>query len=176
MLKHPTVEKLQTLKLTGMSKAMEEQLRLPEIQSLSFEERLGLLVDQELTERQNRRLQTRLRQAKLRQQACMEDIDWRAARGLDKHMMMDLAACRWIKAPHNVLILGPTGVGKTYLACALAQQACREGYRVQYARLSIACLFFFRNWRWQSDYAQRRIHAQEKTNIDSNGKRGITHL
>jgi DNA replication protein DnaC len=131
MLKHPTMDKLQTLKLTGMSKAMEEQLRLPEIQSLSFEERLGLLVDQELTERQNRRLQTRLRQAKLRQQACLEDIDWRAARGLDKHMMMDLAACRWIKAPHNVLILGPTGVGKTYLACALAQQACREGYRVQ---------------------------------------------
>lgn len=135
MLIHPTLEKLQALRLTGMHKALNEQLQLPEIDSLSFEERLGLLVDREFTERQDRRLKTRLRKAKLRQQACIEDIDYRHPRGLDKSLMSSLITCQWIKNHDNLLITGPCGVGKTWLACALAHKACREGYNAQYLRL-----------------------------------------
>ena len=135
MLNHPTFEKLQTLRLTGMCKAWEEQAQLPDCESLSFEERLGLLVDRELTERDNRRLKTRLRTAKLRQPATVEDIDYRHPRGLDKTLMMRLVTCQWIADHATVLITGPTGVGKTWLACALAQKACREGYTAQYLRL-----------------------------------------
>jgi DNA replication protein DnaC len=135
MLRHPTLEKLQTLRLTGMSKAFAEQLQLPETGSLSFEERLGLLVDRELTERENRRLHSRLRQAKLRLSATLEDLDYRTPRGLDRTAITSLATCQWIADHYNVLITGATGVGKTWLACALAHTACRQGYRVQYLRL-----------------------------------------
>lgn len=135
MLLHPTLDKLQTLRLLGMVKALNEQLHMPDIADLSFEERLGLLVDRELTERSDRRLSTRLRQAKLRQNACLEDIDYRPPRGLEKSLMLRLATCQWVKERHNVLILGPTGIGKTWLACALGHQACREGYTVLYLRL-----------------------------------------
>ena len=135
MLHHPTLDKLQTLRLTGMTKALSEQMALPESQALSFEERLGLLVDREMTERLDRRLTTRLRQAKLRLSACLEDIDYRYARGLDKSLLLRLMSCQWIKERHNVLITGPTGIGKTWLACALGHQACRDGYTVLYLRL-----------------------------------------
>jgi DNA replication protein DnaC len=135
MLHHPTLDKLQTLRLTGMAKALSEQMDLPESQALSFEERLGLLVDREMTERLDRRLQTRLRQAKLRLSACLEDIDYRHTRGLDKSLLLRLASCQWITDRHNVLITGPTGIGKTWLACALGHQACRDGYTVLYLRL-----------------------------------------
>jgi len=135
MLRHPTLEKLRTLRLTGMSKAFEEQLQLLETNSLSFEERLGLLVDRELTERDTRRLLSRLRQAKLRQQAVLEDVDYRAPRGLDKTLMATLASGQWISDHTNVVITGATGVGKTWVACALAHAACRHGYRVHYLRL-----------------------------------------
>lgn len=135
MLQHPTVEKLTALKFTGMVKALTEQMRMPDIEQLSFEERLGLLVDRELTERQDRRLQTRLRNARLKQQACIEDIDYRHRRGLDKSLLTRLSSCQWLKEKLNILITGPTGVGKTWLACALAQKACREGYTVLYLRL-----------------------------------------
>jgi DNA replication protein DnaC len=135
MLKHPTLEKLQSLKLTGMLKALEEQMAMPEGETLSFEERLGLLVDREMTERDNRRLKTRLTKAKLRQNASVEDIDYRHRRDLDKSLMLSLAGCQWIQKHHNAIITGPTGVGKTYLACALGQKACREGYTVIYRRL-----------------------------------------
>jgi DNA replication protein DnaC len=135
MLRHPTLEKLHALRLTGMSLALQEQLQLPDMASLSFEERLGLLVDRELTDRENRRLQSRLRQAKLRQAATLEDLDYRAPRGLDKALLAGLATAQWIGEHHNVLITGATGVGKTWLACALAHAACRQGYRVQYLRL-----------------------------------------
>jgi len=135
MLIHPTLDKLQHLQLTGMRKALAEQTDLPDIDALSFEERLGLLVDREITERDDRRLKTRLRQAKLRQQAAIEDIDYRHPRGLDKALIASLANGAWIKAHHNILITGPTGVGKTWLACALAHKACRDGYRVHYLRL-----------------------------------------
>ena len=135
MLHHPTLEKLQTLRLQGMYKALTEQMNMPESEPLSFEERLGLLVDRELTERQDRRLQTRLRQARLKHNACVEDIDLRAPRGLDKALMRQLATCRWVHEGLNLIINGATGVGKTWIACALAQKACREGYSALYLRL-----------------------------------------
>jgi DNA replication protein DnaC len=135
MLHQPTLDKLQELKLTGMLRAYQEQEALSESQALNFEERLGLLVDRELTERANRRLSTRLRFARLRQEACLEDIDFRAPRGLDKSLLLSLADGRWIAHHDNCLLVGPTGAGKTYVACALAQQACREGYSVRYLRL-----------------------------------------
>jgi len=135
MLNHPTLDKLHALKFTGMAKALTEQMALPEIDKLTFEERLGLLVDREITERDDRRLKGRLRKARLRQQACIEDIDHRHARGLDKALIADLAQCQWANKHRNILITGPTGVGKTWIACALAHKACREGYSAQYLRL-----------------------------------------
>jgi len=132
---HPTLDKLTALKLGGMAQALTEQLGMHDLDALSFEERLGLLVDREMTERQNRRLRLRLRKARLRLTAVLEDIDYRRPRGLDKSLILALAACRWVEERHNVLITGPTGVGKSYLACALAQKACRENYRALYARM-----------------------------------------
>jgi DNA replication protein DnaC len=130
MLHHSTLEKLQQLRLTGMHKALAEQTRQPGITELSFEERLGLLA-----ERENRRLKTRLRQARLKHNACIEDIDYRAARGLDKALIAQLSSCRWIHEGLNLILIGPTGVGKTWIACALAQKTAREGYKIQYLRM-----------------------------------------
>jgi DNA replication protein DnaC len=135
MLRHPTIEKLRSLKLDGMARALEDQLHTSEIESLSFEERLGLLVDREETERANRRLKARLSRAKLRQVACIEDIDYRTRRGLDKSLITSLSSCRWIAEHHNLFVTGPTGVGKSFIACALSQKACREGYSALYFRL-----------------------------------------
>jgi DNA replication protein DnaC len=136
MLKHPTLDKLHALKLTGMAAALADQSATPDITDLSFEERLGLLVDREMTERDNRRMTSRLRRAKLRHAAILEDLDYRNSRGLDKGLIQSLAGCQWVKEHLNVLITGPTGVGKTWLACALAHKACREGYTAQYVRLA----------------------------------------
>ena len=135
MLHHPTLDKLQHLRLSGMVKALTEQMNMPDSDHLSFEERLGLLADRETTEREDRRLKTRLRQAKLKHNACVEDIDYRAPRGLDKALILSLAACRWVHEGLNLIINGPTGVGKTWIACALAHKACREGYTALYLRL-----------------------------------------
>lgn len=135
MLRHPTLEKLRTMKLDGMAQGLEEQLHTSEIESLGFEERLGLLVDREETERASRRLKARLGRAKLREAACIEDIDYRTRRGLDKSLMTSLSSCRWIAEHHNLFVTGPTGVGKSFIACALAQKACREGYSALYFRL-----------------------------------------
>ena len=135
MLTHPTLEKLQTLRLPGMLKALEEQQRMPDIDTLDFEERLGLLIDREMTERENRRLNTRLKKAKLRHTCCVEDINFKASRGLDKTLILSLAACTWIARGLNLLLCGPTGIGKSYLACALGHKACLEGYSVLYLRL-----------------------------------------
>jgi DNA replication protein DnaC len=136
MLTHPTLEKLESLRLAGMVQALKEQMEMDDLTSMTFEERLGLLVDREAAVRENRRLQTRLRKAKLRQTACIEDIDFRHPRGLDKSLVTKLADCQWIKKHHNLIITGPTGVGKSYLACAFAQKACREGYSTIYCRIS----------------------------------------
>lgn len=135
MLHHPTLAKLHTLRLSGMLKALQEQAQQPELNALSFEERLGLLVDREITERDNRRLQSRLRQARLRQIACLEDIDYRHPRGLDRALLARLAGGQWLREHLNVLISGPTGIGKSFLACALAQSACRLGFSALYQRL-----------------------------------------
>jgi len=128
------MERLRELKLTGMVRALEEQTSSAEYDDLGFEERLGLLVDREAMERSNRRLKTRLRKAKLRQQACMEDIDYRHSRGLDKSVMRSLSTCQWIREHHNIIITGPTGAGKSYISCALAHRACIEGYTAMYSR------------------------------------------
>ena len=135
MLLNPTLEKLQALKLTGMAQALDEQLKSSDISQLSFEERLGLMIDRETTERDNRRLKTRLKKARLRQKACMEDINFRHPRGLKRDQVQQLLSSRWLKEHQNVIITGPTGVGKTWLACALSQKACRDGFSVQYQRL-----------------------------------------
>jgi DNA replication protein DnaC len=134
MLPHPTLEKLEELRLYGMLSALNEQLRMPECQSLSFEDRLGLLIDREIADRQSRQLSMRLKRARLRQTAAPEDVDFRQPRGLDRAQFMALCSCQWIQNRDNLLITGPTGVGKTYLACALAQKACREGCSVHYTR------------------------------------------
>lgn len=136
MLTHPTLDQLDQLKLTGMAEALQEQMATDQIESLSFDERFGLLVDREAAERDRRRLKTRLSKAKLRHTACIEDIDFRTRRGLDKKVILDLASCNWVAKHRNVLICGPTGVGKSFLACALAHKACREGHSVRYARTS----------------------------------------
>lgn len=136
MLTHPTIEKLKTLRLFGMAKSFEEQMNSSDYDDMTFDERLGLLVDREATEQENRRLTSRLKQARLRQQACMEDIDYRQKRGLDKSLMKSLSGCRWIKEHLNVLLTGPCGVGKSFIACALGHKACLEGYRVFYCRAS----------------------------------------
>lgn len=135
MLRHATLDRLAELKLHGMARAFEEQLADPEIGELGFEERLALLVEREATERASRALTARLRRARLREQAAIEDIDWRARRGLDKRQVLHLASCGFLAEHLNILITGPAGVGKTYLACALAHKACREGYSALYLRV-----------------------------------------
>jgi DNA replication protein DnaC len=135
MLNHPTLDTLLALRLTGMAKALSEQLDLPESQALSFAARLGLLVDREMTVRSDRRLTTRWRQAQLRLSASSEDIDYRHPRGLDTSLLLRLVSCPWLHDRHHGLITGPTGIGKTWLACALGHKACREGYTVLSLRL-----------------------------------------
>ena len=135
MLAHPTLDKLHQLRFIGMATALTEQLDATDIDALSFDERFALLVDRELTYRDNQRMSSRLRRAKLRHNACLEDIDYRHPRALDKSLMLSFATCRWLKERLNILITGPTGIGKTWLACALAHQGCREGFSVLYLRL-----------------------------------------
>jgi DNA replication protein DnaC len=136
MLTHNTLETLRSLKLHGMAAALEEQQSMPPTQTLSFEERLALLVDRERLYRDNTRRTRLLQQAHLKvAQACLEDLDYKAARGLDKRQIAALASCEWVRRGQNVLITGPTGSGKTWLACALAQHACREGLSALYWRV-----------------------------------------
>ena len=137
MLNSPTVEKLQALRLTGMIAAWEAQQRDPSMSQLPFDERLALLVDAEWLVRENRRLARALLEAKLRpSHACLEAVDYTARRGLDKSVIRQLASCRWVAEHQAVIICGATGTGKSFLACALAHQACRQGYRALYFRAS----------------------------------------
>jgi DNA replication protein DnaC len=137
MLSEPTTEKLKAMRLDAMAATWTEQHSKPDISRLAFDERFGLLVDAEYLHRENKRLEKALRDAKLKiASACLEDIDYAAARELDKAQVRQLASCRWVAEHQNVLITGMTGTGKTYVACALAQQACRKGYRAVYRRAS----------------------------------------
>ena len=134
MLTRHTLETLRGLNLRGMAEAYEQQLEQPAADGLSFDERLGLLVDREVSYRENRRLARLLARAKLRHSACIEDIDYRHPRGLDKKQMIQLSSCNWLRSRHNLSITGPTGCGKTWLACAFGNQACRQGLTVFYVR------------------------------------------
>lgn len=136
MLRQPTLDRLRELRLRGMADAFAVQMESPEAAGLSFEERLGLLVDAEWTHRRNTMLARLLREAKLRLPACPEDVEFSAARGLDRSVWRSLFAGDFVHAHQNVLIVGATGVGKTYLACALGHACCRLGLRVRYLRLS----------------------------------------
>ncbi len=134
MLTNATVDGLYKLSLPAMARGLMEQRERPDYQALSFEDRLGLLVDLELQERENRRLQRMLKAAKLRSQAVIEDIDFRRPRGLERNQILNLAEARWVDNHHSILIVGPTGCGKTYLACALAHAAIRHGHTALYLR------------------------------------------
>lgn len=135
MLTNHTLEQLRQLKLTGMADAFAQQLSQPETHALSFEERFALLVEREATHRENRRLVRLLQLARLKQPACIEDIDYKHRRGLERSLMATLASCDWARAHHNVHLTGPTGTGKSWLACALGHQACRQGMSARYERV-----------------------------------------
>lgn len=137
MLHEPTHEKLISMRLGGLAEAWLLQQKDPDMGQLAFDDRFGLLIDAEWTHRENKRMRRSLREAKLRQsQACIEDVDYPPRRKLDKKLVLRLATCKWITMHQNIVITGKTGVGKSYLACALGQQACRRGYRVLYRRVS----------------------------------------
>lgn len=135
MLTQPLVEQLKLLRCNGMAEALSEQLNTQGSASLAFEERLGFIIERELLLREQRSITGKLRHAKLREQACIEDLDYKASRGLSKMQITQLALCQWINNKENVLITGPTGTGKTYLACALAHKACRMKFGARYIRL-----------------------------------------
>ncbi|MEP6783966.1 MAG: IS21-like element helper ATPase IstB [Acidobacteriota bacterium] len=135
MLTHPTHDRLIALGLTGMAKVLEEQRRQPDIAALAFEERLAMMVDREAIERDNKKLTRRLKFASLRQNAVVEDIDLKAPRGLDRELFHKLAAGDWIDRHQNLIVIGPTGVGKSWIACALGHKACRDDRSVLYHRV-----------------------------------------
>jgi DNA replication protein DnaC len=136
MINEQTLAQLQKLKLLGLAHAFEQQLQQPGIESLSFQERLALLVQSEVTWRENHRLKRLLKQAKLRQQACVEQLDTGARRGLDRSLIASLVTCDWIRSHHDLQITGATGTGKSWLACMFGHQACRQGLSVRYERVS----------------------------------------
>ncbi len=136
MMNHPLLDQLQKLRLNGMYKALQDQMQIADSQSMSFEERLGLMIDREITERENRRLQSLLRKAKLHQQAAIEDLDRQAPRGLDKRLMAQLTSMQWCRERLNLIITGPTGIGKSWIGCAFGNNACRMGLSTRYFRLS----------------------------------------
>lgn len=135
MLTHPTLDQLRQLGLAGMVRAFEELAASPRGAELDHAEWLGLLLDRELADRQDRRLKARLRYARLRHSAAVEDVDYRTCRGLDRVLFQKLAFCGWIEAKQNLVIEGPTGVGKSWLACALGHRACRDNHSVLYQRI-----------------------------------------
>jgi DNA replication protein DnaC len=136
MLNQPTLEKLQSMKLHGMADAFRTQLETADTSQLSFEERFAMLVDQQWLWKENRALSRRLRAAKLKERGVIEDIDYQHPRGLDRKLIRTLASSEWVRQHQNVLLIGPTGIGKTWLGCALAQKACRDGFTILHKRSS----------------------------------------
>jgi DNA replication protein DnaC len=135
MLTQQTLQQLQDLQLYAMAQAFSDQLQRGDLATLSFEERFGLVVDKEYLARHERRLRTRLRKAQLKQSACVEDLDYQHPRHLDRKLMQELLTCRWIQQHHNVILTGATGLGKSWIACALADKACREGFSSLYKQV-----------------------------------------
>ena len=166
MLIHPTIDHMKELRLFGMARALETQMQLKEARELSFEERLGLLIDAEVVARENKSQEIRLKAAKLRLSACIEDLEIDASRGLDRSVVTSLANCDWLRSNQNVFITGPTGSGKTYLACALAQKAVRSGFSVLYFRAQI--LF--------QDLAVAKADGRYRRLLDSIAKRDLIIL
>jgi DNA replication protein DnaC len=163
MLDNQTLDQLRRLRLSGMAAAFAQQLEQPSLQALSFEERFALLLDRELTLRENRRLTRLLQLARFRQQACVEDIDYNHRRGLERSLMLSLINCDWIRSHHNLHLTGPTGTGKSWLACALGQQACRQGLSVRYERVA-RLLESLRIARGDGSY-QKRLALFAKTDL-----------
>jgi len=135
MITHQITSKLQSLRLTGMLKALEDQSHMPDMAQLNFDERLTLLLDREDMDRRNKTFQNRVRKAKFKENACVEDLDFDPVRGLSKTTVLKFVSGDWIKEHQNIIITGSTGAGKTYLACAIAQAVCRSGYTVKYVRI-----------------------------------------
>lgn len=135
MLNHTTIEGLRSLRLPPMASGLLEQREHPSYAAMRFEDRLGLLVDRELLQRENRRLERTLKLAKLRSRCVIEDIDFASARGLEKTTFMSMVDSQWVAHHHNVMIVGSTGVGKTFIACALAHRAIRDGHGALYVRV-----------------------------------------
>jgi len=135
MLKQQTLEKMNAMKMAAMADAFEQQLGHSEYAELSFEERIGLLVDTEWTAREQRKLTRRLRTAKMRYPASLENVDFKTPRGLNRQQILTLGSCSWIQDQHNLLITGPTGIGKSFLTCAFVERACRKGFTAYYVRL-----------------------------------------
>jgi len=137
MLTQPTIDKLHALRLRGLAEAFQQQLEQPGIHELSFEERLGLLIDRQWDWRENRALERRLRNARLQGNACVEDIDYRTPRGLERSVVRSLTLdSAWVREHHHLLLTGPTGIGKTWLARAIAQKACRDGHTALFLKAS----------------------------------------
>lgn len=136
MLLHPTLNLLNELGLTGMAKSFQNLDAQPEARALGHAEWLGLLLDQEVSVRRQKRFESRAKTARLRHDASLEDVDYQAPRGLDRSLFLKLGSCDWVRSKRNLLITGPCGVGKSYLACALGQKACREDLSVAYHRAS----------------------------------------
>ena len=150
MLTQPTIEKLCAMRLRGMAEAFEQQQQDANIHSLSFEEQLGLLIDRQWNWRQNRALERRLRNGRLQGPACIEDIDYRTPRGLDRQLVRSLTAeSAWVREHQHLFLLGPTGIGKTWLARAFAQKACRDGYTALFQKAAE----LFRDLAWRAPTA-----------------------
>lgn len=136
MLTQETIEKMNAMKLFGMVASFDTQLSSNEYHELSFEERVGIMVDAEWTDRERRKLSRRLKVAKLRYPASLENVNFQAPRGLNRQQILTLGSGRWIAEQHNLLITGPTGIGKSFLACAFVERACRRGFTGYYVRAS----------------------------------------
>ena len=165
MLVNHTHERLAGLGLPGMAKAFDDQLRQPDAATITFEVRLGLMIDREVTERDNKRLVARLKFAALRQAAVIEDIDLRTPRGIERAFFAKLVDGDWIARKQNLLITGPTGVGKSWIACALGHKACRDNRSVLYHRMP-------RRWRWHA--ATDDMHGGSRRCRGSNSLSSMT--